>query len=386
MDISQITVEVRDKTLARVGIIRPEELSLSAAPLLNNVGDWTLTLPGEHRLAPALATPGAGIIVHGPADVLFSGPVVTELAEEKTDDPIGTITFTGVEDTVVLADMLAFPQPANADPSTQTTSHDVRTGPAETVMHGFVNANCGPGAPVARRKAGLIMGTNGGRGPTITKAARFAVLGTVLEEVARAAGLGFRVVQRGNNLVFETWQVIDRSPFIRLSVLNGNLASQKVAVTAPGVTRVVIGGDGEQQARTFMQGDNADSRAAEAEWGRRIERFVDQRQTDDINVYVQKIAEELSKDGFTGMNVQVVPADDTSMQYGTDWGMGDKVACVYSTFERTSLVTGLILRVDSAGFRFGVVLGSRAEFDESASSAGRLTDAEKRIAALETAA
>lgn len=385
MDLTDITVEVRDKSLARVGAIRPEDLSLEVDDLFNNVGTWTLTLPVEHNLASVLGTPGSGIILTGPTDVLMSGPTVTPLYESKTSDPVGTVTFTGVTDTVVLADMLSFPDPTNVDPTTQTLAHDDRTGPAETLMHAYVNANIGPSAPAARRKAGLIMGTNLGRGPVISKSPRFPVLGTLLEQIALPYGFGFRVVQRGSNLVFETYQVADRSPYIRLSVLNGNLSSQKVAITAPGVTQVIIAGQGDLTDRTFVLGNNADSLSAEAEWGRRIERFVDQRQTDDPNVYASKIADELAKDGFTGVSVQVVPADDTIMQYGIDWNMGDKVAIVIGDTERTSLVTGLVLKVDANGFRFGAVLGKATDFDESASTAGRLTDVEKRLSYLETA-
>lgn len=385
MDVSSLTVEVRDKTLARVGVIRPEELDLELDDLFNNIGTWSLTLPVEHRLAGALSTPGAGIVVTGAYDVLMSGPMITPLTELKTSDPRGTVTFSGVSDSVVLGDMLCFPDPTNVDPTTQTLSHDVRTGSTEAVMHGYVNANCGPGAPALRRKAGLIMGYNGSRGPSITANARFQVLGTMLEQLALSAGLGFRVVQRGNYLVFETFAIQDRSPFIRLSVLNGNLTSQKVAISAPGCTQIIVAGQGEEEDRTFVLGNNSDSLQAETDWGRRIERFVDQRQTDDPTVYAQKISDELAKDGYTGVSVQMVPTDDTTMVYLRDYQLGDKVAVVLDTIERKSTVTGYVLKADSSGTRFGVVLGDPGDFDESGNTAGRLSDMDKRVMYLETA-
>lgn len=384
MKFSDITVEVRDKTLARVGMIRPEELSLTVQDDFRNVGAWTLTLPAEHRLAGALSTPGYGIVITGPDGTeLFSGPMVTPTSSEQSSDPLGTITFNGVSDSVVLADMLAFPEPGNPDPTTQTLAHDERTGPVETLMHEYVAANIGPTAPVSRRKAYLTMGFNAGRGEVTKKTARFPVLGNLLTDLALSANLGFRVIQRGSALVFETWQVADRSAEVRLSVLNGNLTSQKVAVTAPGCTQVIVAGQGELVDRTFLIGNNADSLEAEAVWGRRIERWVDQRQTDDLTVYQQAIAEQLAKDGFTGVSVQATPADDTTMRFGVDWGLGDKVAVVVGNGELANIATGYILKADSSGVRFGILLGDITTFDASASTSQRLSGVETRLGYLE---
>lgn len=385
MQITDLTVEVRNKSLARVGMIRREDLILDVHDAFNNVGTWTITLPTDHLLAGPLATPGAGVIISTPSDVLMSGPMVSAQTEVKTDDPTGTTTFSGVSDTVILSDMLSFPDPTNVNPTTQTLAHDDRTGAAETVMHAYVNANCGPSAPAARRKAGLTMGVNLGRGGTIKKSARFPVLGTLLEEIALPAGLRFRIVQRGSGLVFETYATVDRSPYVRFSVLNGNVSSQKVAITAPGVTQVIIAGQGDLTARTFVLGNDADSLAAEAEWGRRIESFVDQRQTDDPDVYSQKISEVLAASGFTGVNVQAVPVDDEALRYGVDWNLGDTIALVVRGYEYKSSVTGLVLKADNSGVRLGAELGDPAEFDTSMSTAGRITDAEKRISYLERA-
>src|SRR5690606_8448243 len=55
--LEDITVEVRDKDLNRVGIIKHEELDLKATDKHNNVGEWELTLPAEHRLVPTLLEP-----------------------------------------------------------------------------------------------------------------------------------------------------------------------------------------------------------------------------------------------------------------------------------------------------------------------------------------
>lgn len=379
MQLSDLTVEVRDKDLNRVGLIRPEELNLKLTDRLNNVGSWSLGLAAEHPLAGVLGQPGSGIVVLGKGKVLASGPTTRPYYEASSDDPEGTVRYEGVTDSVVLSDYLAWPQPSNSNPSTQSVSHDVRTGKAETLLHGYVNANLGPSAPSARRKAGLTMGTDGQRGPTLTKRARFDPLGTLLSEIAAVADLGFRVVQQGEGLVFETYAVTDRTDTIRLDVQNGTLSKHSLSLSPPGATRVIVAGQGEKEERTFIARDNALSVSAEAEWGRRIERFVDQRQTDEVAELQQAGDELLADEGFTAVSVQVVPMSDTTMIFGEDWGMGDRVTVVAGGVESTSIVTGFTLVADSGGFRMGAVLGEgeRTSVSRGGGVVGRVSNLER---------
>lgn len=294
--------------------------------------------------------------------------------------------FEGVSDSVVLSDMLAWPEPSNPDVTTQSVGHDTRTGVAETLMHAYVNANCGPGAPAARRKAGLVMGTDRGRGPTVTKNARFPVLGELLTELGTVAGLGFRVVQRGAALAFETFPIRDRRSEIRLDVRAGTLAGQRVAVSPPGVTRVIVAGQGDLEDRTFVGVDSASSVTGETDWGRRIERFIDQRNTDDADELKQAGDEVLADEGATVTAVQVVPVEDSAMRYGYDWSIGDSVTVVVDDQELASTVTGLVLKADTDGFRLGATLGDPTGFDATAASASRAQSTESRVSALERTA
>lgn len=383
MKLSDLTVEVRDKNLNRIGLIRHEDLNLKATPLFNNVGAWTLKLPTEHHLVPTLKTPGAGIIVTGPTDVLFSGPVTTPTFESTPTDPVGTVTFEGITDDVILSDYLAFPQPSNPDPTTQTESHDVRTGDTESLLHAYVNANLGPGAPASRRKANLVMGTNGQRGPTIKKSARFPTLGNLLSDIAIVGQLGFRVVQRGSQLRFETYAINDRTATIRLDVNNGQLSGQKVSIQAPTATRVLVAGQNEGVERQFVQRTSTDSLAAETEWGRRIERFRDQRQTSDVAELQNAGDEVLDEEGFTSIAVQAVPAEDSlDMEFGRNWYLGDKVTVVVDGAEVKSTATGMTMIANSDGFRVGVVIGELSGATNSRSE-NRLTTIEDRVAHLE---
>ena len=250
-------------------------------------------------------------------------------------------------------------------------------------MHSFVMANVGPSAPVERRHARLVDGVSQGRGPSVIKSARFPVLGNLLTEVALLGQLGFRVVQRGPNLAFETYAIEDRTAFIRLDVANGSLAGQRVAITPPGVTRAIIAGQGELVKRQFLQVDTPESIAAEKDWGRRIEQFIDQRQTDDWNELQQAGDEAMEDSGFTAVNVQVVPMEDGAMRFAHDWYLGDKVSVVVEGQELTSNATGMVMQANADGFKVGVVLGDPTGFSVDAALAKRVTNTESRVSQLE---
>ncbi|AGM12119.1 minor tail protein [Streptomyces phage Godpower] len=383
MKLRDLTVEVRNKDLERVGAIRPEELILELEDTFNNVGTWKLTLSVEHPLANALRSPGSGVIITGPTDIIMSGPMVKNEYASTPEDPGGSIVFEGISDSCILSDYLAFPDPSNIDPTTQTKSHDVRTGTVEAVMHSFVNANCGPGAPAARRKANLILAAHGNRGAVTTKSARFAVLGNVLTELGLRASLGFRVVQRGDDLVFETFQVLDRSAYIRLDVMNNTLSGSRVAITPPSATRVIIAGQGELVNRKFREVTTAESIAGEAEWGRRIERWQDQRNTNEDDELDDSGLEILEEEGFTSVSAQAVPMEDSAVEFGRDWTMGDRVSVVVNDQELTAVVTGMILRATSDGFRVGAVLGDPTGFNAEAAYNKRVQSTETRVSELE---
>ncbi|MFD7976714.1 siphovirus ReqiPepy6 Gp37-like family protein [Streptomyces sp. NPDC059071] len=385
MQLQDITVEVRDKTLTRVGLVRPEELVFEMQDSFNNVGSWKLTLAAEHPLTPHLRTPGSGVIITGPSYTLMSGPTTKFEHAATPEDPGGSVVFEGVSDDIVLRDMLAFPEPTNPDGATQKLAHDVRQGAAETVMHSFVRANIGPTAPVGRRKTGLVMGTDHGRGPQVVKSARFPVLGNLLTEIALLANLGFRVIQRGNQLVFETYEVLDRTDFIRLDVLNGTLSGQRATISAPGVTRAIVAGQGELTKRQLLQVSSPTSLEAEDDWGRRIERWIDQRNTDKWDELQQAGDEAIADEGFTAVDVQLVPMEDSTMVFAKDWGLGDRVAVVVDDQELKSNVTGLALKAGSNGFQVGALLGDATGFNLDVALNKRLSRAEKRVSHLERA-
>ncbi|MFY1620035.1 siphovirus ReqiPepy6 Gp37-like family protein [Micromonospora sp. WMMD736] len=400
MDITHLTVEVRDKNLNRIGQIPPADLTLTIEDQYRNVGSWTLRLPSESPLAAVLRQPGSGILVTlENGDVLISGPTVKAEDAATSTDPNGTLQVDGLTDNVLLADRLAFPNPANLDPANQPQTHDVRTGTCEDLMYAYVNANIGPGAPISadpnlgsRRETRLQLGTNGHRGPVVTKRARYDVLGELLANLAATANIGFRVVQVGSKLEFQTFAVTDRSQSIRLDIRNNMLAGHKVASAPPSITRAIVAGQDVERnegatddewltERQFVAVSSPESRAGESQWGRRVEVFVDRRQQDGNDELVQAGQEALQQGGFSQVSVQVVPMEDFYAALGVDWNLGDLISVVVQGVEMQAVITGYVLKYDSAGFRMGVTLGDPAAIDRA--PAAKVQALDSRVSSLE---
>jgi microcystin-dependent protein len=385
MRAGDLTVEVRDLALARKGIILPQHLQLSGTVRHCNVGEWKVTLPVAHPMVAVLRTPGSGLIVTGPTDVLWSGPTSNPALSVSSSDPLGTVTISGVTDDVLLADALAYPTPTSAD-ITRQGAHDTRTGIAETIMHAYVNANIGPDAPPARRAAlasKLTLAADGGRGIQVTKSARFPQLMELLSEIATVAGLGFRIVQRGQGLVFEVYEVADLSRVVRFDIDNGTLTSQAVEQSPPVETHVIVAGQGDLADRTLIERTSERSLAGMVEWGRRREVFKDQRQTDDLTELTQAGDTLLEESGFTATSVKAVPSDDQTMLYGIDWHQGDKISVVIDAQETASAVTEVTILADTGGVKVGASIGDVTGFDPATARDRQVSDVASRLSSIE---
>lgn len=387
-----IMVEVRDRTLKRRGQITTKYLKLAASLRSRNVGDWKLTLPGAHPMVAVLSEPGSGIVVSQRLSTgwatLFSGVTSLPTLARNLQNPDGTYTFEGKTDDQLLADARAYPQPSNADVSSQSVANDTRVGRAETVMRYYVSANIGPTAPSARKLGSLreyiaLSQVDGARGPIVTKSPRFQNLMELLSEIALYSSLSFQLVQRGNALEFEVSSVRDRSRFVRFDIENGSLSSEQVQMTPPGVTRAIVAGQGEGAARTIIQRTSSASDTAEAEWGRIIERFIDQRNTNDLVELQQSGDEALIEEGFTATNVKVVPTDGTTMRFGEHWRLDDLVTIVVRGQETTAPVTEAVLLIDDTKAVIGAGFGDVRGFSRDDALTQRVEDTEQRVERLE---
>lgn len=385
MKVSDLTVEVRNAALQRVGLIHPENLVGFTAVLRDNaVGSWSIKLPVGHPIAEELVKPGAGLIVSTTQGTLISGPTVAVTTNQSTDDPDGTYDIMGSDDTIILTERLAYPTPATSDVTAQTNAYDVRTGAAETVLKGYVAANIGPTAPTVRRVTGLTVEMDLTRGNTVTGSARFTNLQELLKGIADVGEVSFTIEQVGTGLVFQVSEPVDRSAYVRLDLYNGRLKSSDYAFSQPITTRVIVGGDGDDATRTFLERTSTDSLAAETLWGRRIETFVDSRNTTNTTELQAAADEVLVVDGKTQVSVTISPSDDQTMLFGVDWNLGDKVTVVVGSTELVAVVTEVGLLISEDGVRIGATVGEPRGLDYESQLLTRQLNTAQRIAKLET--
>lgn len=371
-----LLVEVRDSGMNRVGVITKEFLQLECQGIFNGIGTWKLELPLTHHAAEALSSPGSGIVVTGPTgDAMFSGPMTAVEEAYSPEDITGTLVVEGESDDTHIADRLCWPDPLNSNVNAKTIARDSITAPVETVMHYYVNRNLGPGAVPSRMNSYVQMGEDFARGDSITKKARHTPLIELLTEVAKVAGLGFRLIDRAGSLVFETYEPMDLSSDVRLRRGSpGGISGMRSVTTAPDATRIIVGGGGQGTAREFLNASSDASVAAEEQWGRRREVFVDQRQT-SVAAELQEAANEvLVEGGYTTTAVQLIPSEAADGEFGVDWGLGDLISVELAGREIAIPVTRFVLKANEDGVRLGIGMGDDLMF---------LTKGRKRISRKE---
>ncbi|AWY04854.1 minor tail protein [Microbacterium phage Floof] len=409
MIASDLVVEVRDVNLARQAQLTDADLSgLIIATRQNDVGSWQLTLPDtvldeasgkwvKHAAAQHLRKEGAGIIVTAPGpgatfETLISGPMTSATYVADENDLTGTWTFTGVSDLVLLADAVAFPQPSNANPSTQAVAYDKRTGNAEDLIRQYVAYNVasspnGSWAPAGRltgfRNRLTLRGTSEGRGPTLTKSARFDNLLELCQGIAFQGNLNFDIVQVGTALELVITTPTDRTKTIRMDMANQLLKSVTYGYGAPTTTLAVVAGKGEGTARRVLSRTSSDATSSEQRWGRRVERFIDQRQSDEDTELVQKGDEEVLAGAASATGLQASPTDSDAMLYLRDWRTGDRISVVIEGQEVAAKVTEAAISVEGSAVIFVATLGDPGAFDVDAASDRRANATNSRVSALE---
>lgn len=363
MQVNDLLVEVRDASLNRVGLITADYLAgFSCVLRYNAIGTWSLTLPTNHPLQSTLATPGNGIVVTLLGQTLLSGPTTWTQTTQTVEVPEGITQITGLDDSVLLRDRLAYPLPTTADVTLQTSAYDIRSGFAESVMKAYVKANMGSTAPAARKIALLDIDTDASTGATVKGSARFDILYELLQNLSDASAqagtpLGFEIVQNGSRLLFKTYVPTNRASTVRLDIANNRLTETTYSVAQPKMTRAIVGGQGDGTARTFLERSSTTSLTAEGTWGRRIEQYVDSRSSADSTALQTDGDAALADGGKAQVTASVKPTDDSTMLFGKDWFLGDTVTVVVGSYELAAVVTELGLSVAEDGVRLYGTIG-----------------------------
>lgn len=261
---SPFTITVFDGQFRRCGWIG-DPSSLTATVRHNALSVAEVTIPADHPRVGDVITPGARLVITYRGEHLLSGPVVKVTGTGPT--VTSTITLTVEDDWRVLTRTLAWPNPTG--PITAqgaATAYDRKSGPAESVLKHFAGRN------FTRLARPVTVAPDLGRGGTIDVQARMHPLSDRLYPAVDQAGIGVSVRQVGSGLVLDCY-----APTVRRRVLSedsGALTGWEWSTTAPGCTRVVVGGAGEGTAREFLHVVNAD---LEGEWRDVVEEFRDAR-------------------------------------------------------------------------------------------------------------
>ncbi|UXN31016.1 siphovirus ReqiPepy6 Gp37-like family protein [Glutamicibacter sp. M10] len=316
MDIPRIFVF--DKDFVRLGEIgAPTELTATPRHMLAGTG--TITLPASHRLASALVdannTVGPRILVEHRGEEILSGWVGSVKGFGPAHSAQLTVQVDGYFG--LLYDILAWPNPTgNITAQGGDEGFYRATGPAETVAKNLIVANC------ARLGLPVDVEPTLGRGATITIEARFTSLADVLLEKLESAGIGLRVVQASAGYRVEAYvsTVWGRT----LTETSGSVIDWAWSKNAAQASRVIVGGSGARELRTFRQ---VVSTATEAGTRRIREHYTDGLETTDSTELDKAGQEYLSTHG-PALGLSVTLQESKHLKYGGTNGLhvGDKVS------------------------------------------------------------
>ncbi|MGN6245106.1 MAG: Gp37-like protein [Motilibacteraceae bacterium] len=294
------------------------------------VRDWSATLVERWNLPDTLQVTGrtdnlrslfaldGGVTLADESGVRFSGQLSS--LQRKGDR---TCTLTFESDLIRLWERIVYPTPTNAITAQTVDVGDVQTGAAETVLLHYISANAGPSALTARKVTGLTVPASSARGGTVTVTARFDNLGRLVADIGAAAGLDVEVVQSGTTLATTVTAAPDLSATARYGVPGfggpGLLGEDwSYTLTKPDVTRAEVGGGGEGTARVFRERPDT---TAETTWGRRVEAFIDQRQTTDT-AELDKAGDDALAEGSQPVSISAPILDSPGLRLGVDVPLG----------------------------------------------------------------
>lgn len=314
-----LRIGVYDKDFQRHGLVGAPKF-VTVTPKFNAAGGATVGVLGTDRMIQHLIADGARMWIRDEAgqhvmsgyvnDIRGTGPARTSLME-----------FDIVDDFALLGEVLGWVVPTAAITAQGTAgSNWEMTGSAEAVLKAAVTANV-----VDRLGFPLTVEPNQNRGSTVTAKLRFHPLYDRLFPVQDGAGIaeagiGVYVRQQpggGLYLGVYTPQTYPRT----LDERSGIIVDWSYSHSAATATRVVVGGQGEAQLRSFRYVTDT---TREAAMGRKIERFRDARDVDDVSLLAPRGQETLA-DGAAKSGLAVALSQTANFRYGYSVRVGDRV-------------------------------------------------------------
>ena len=271
--MSAVRIEVFDKTLKRVGMIGAP-LSMKASIRHNSVSTVDVEIDNDSPRLPDLLTEGAVIQVFYTG---VTGPIISGPVTKLTSTMLGrSVVVTVTDQFAMILNLLGWPNPANAL-TAQTSLNDDRSGPAETIVKGVIQA------AVTRLGLPYTVAPDLGRGTVLHGSWRMIPLADVLLPILGAGNVGLSVqlrplVTRGDGSQGSPGWAVDcyapRTYPRNLTDTAGTITDWTLERVSPSATRWVLGAVGTDTARRFYS--NVDT-AAETLWGPAnvTERFID---------------------------------------------------------------------------------------------------------------
>lgn len=296
-------------------------------------GTWEITLPRSHWAAHKLAEEGAGIVFRpaGSSEVIASGD--WETYTEQVDGPRHTITFKGNVDDDCLNGEEAWADPAHDlnDPTGNNPvpdAADIRSGPAETVLKGFITANLKSSSPahrLARLWPWLDVPASAGLGNSVSLRGQFDKMYEIAQQAASpTTGITWQIKQHAPGVLRLVVRArVDRSANIVFSQAEGTLGRSTLTRRRPAVTQA-IAVTTTDTVRLFARVTDS---AAESRWMRRRAVMVD-GSTDVISELTTVAAEAITagreKAGLTCEPVAL----SSGPRFAIDYQLGDYVGAV----------------------------------------------------------
>jgi hypothetical protein len=268
--------------------------SLEGTKRFDNISDLEFTVPATHNRLGLMMTPGTRVRCKLRGETLIEGPIRSHAGSGPGVQ--GAFTF-GVEDNFrILRNFLIYQRPGQ-DMVDQGLSYRYEiTGNVETVFKDLITKNV-----VSRSIEPVIVATNQNRGSVITSQARMAKIYNEMFPFLEAQGFGVTVTASPAGLTVDLYQPgTYANPLTESSRV---IRKWKYRLEAPDVTHVVVGGEGEGTARTFMSKTDT---ARQTLWGDRIEEFRDARDANNLDTYEERADETLFEGrGAVGIEVQL---------------------------------------------------------------------------------
>lgn len=303
-------IDLYDKTFHRVGWVN-DPISIECIPRHNQVGTATLVVPGNHRRLGQLLDEGARVTIDYGGERALSGVVNNPSGSYGPD---GQFTLPIVGDQWLLQRMLGWALPSAAIDA-QGAKEDKRTGPAETVLKGFVAANA------AHMVDPITVAADLARGTTITVSSRMKQLSEILLTAIDQAGIGVSVTQVGTRLVVDAYvpKVYSRN----LSLPARTVLTADWSRTDPTINVAITGGNLTGTSREFGRVRAGD---LEARFGYTIESFVDAGSTESSTARDAEGTKALA-DGGPKSGLKLTLSESKSFRYGGENGVhvGDRV-------------------------------------------------------------